>query len=669
MYIFIFQVFFVESAYMNWRPAKIVPHELDFEKAGLAERFREACDRLRVRPVTPDINGGYSGRTAGAPVETSDGHQLWLRVAGAASRDNRLFRADAEADKFIGLPKPALVEQSDWVHAGINWRARLVTLADASVEVNPWAGTSADSVTDDWIGELKQSLDRLHENSSSQTHISSDALKQWLYDSHQIEYDFPENEWRLSHNDLNWSNLTAPKLSILDWEWHGLSPVGFDSGLLIAYSCKNKQLVRRLESAFEADFETFTGCAARAFATDQLLSAAMNGWLDPSMVAPLDSMLDRLNRQLLLSFHDMERKSQQSASTADSGPSLKPATALAADETNSAADGYKIVAVIPLYNGAPYIRMALESVLAQERKADEIIVVDDGSTDDGALIVACMAAANPAIKLLSKKNGGQGSARNFGVRHSTADLIAFLDQDDLWYAHHLEELEKPFLEKSRLPLGWVYSNLDEINGRGQMVCHSYLDTENNEHPKRTLICCLKQDMFILPGASLISRDAFEAVGGFDEQFIGYEDDDLFLRMFCQGYRNIFIDQPLMIWRIHAGSTSYGRLMAQSRMRYFNKLVAMFPDDPQLSRFYARQYFVPRFVRSVVADLRSGMSLNDRERVEIACSHLWQLSGHLSARRKLPLRILAVISRRPVVGRMVRMLPYGVANRLKIVFGV
>jgi glycosyltransferase involved in cell wall biosynthesis len=328
-----------------------------------------------------------------------------------------------------------------------------------------------------------------------------------------------------------------------------------------------------------------------------------------------------------------------------------------------------IVAIIPLYNGAKYIRSAIESILAQGRQPDEIVIVDDGSTDNGEGAAIVSEFTDKRVKLLSKENGGQGSARNFGVRHSTADLIAFLDQDDLWYAHHLEELEKPFLQNSRLPLGWVYSNLDEINGRGQMVCHSYLDIETNEHPKRTLIGCLKQDMFILPGASLISREAFEAVGGFDEQFMGYEDDDLFLRMFCQGYRNIFIDQPLTIWRIHAGSTSYGRLMAQSRMRYFTKLVAMFPDDPQLSRFYARQYFVPRFVRSVVADLRSGMSLNDHERVEIACSHLWQLSGHLSARRKLPLRMLAVISRRPVVGRMVRMLPRGAANRLRIIFGV
>jgi len=312
-----------------------------------------------------------------------------------------------------------------------------------------------------------------------------------------------------------------------------------------------------------------------------------------------------------------------------------------------------IVAIVPLYNGAEFISSALESILAQERQPDEIIIVDDGSTDNGAGAAIVSKFIDKRIKLLAKENGGQGSARNFGVQHSTSDLIAFLDQDDIWYPNHLAELEKPFSQKSPAPLGWVYSNLDEINGVGQMVCYSVLDTENNEHPKRTLRCCLKQDMFILPGASLISREAFEAVGGFDEQLIGYEDDDLFLRMFCRGYRSVFIDQSLTLWQIHAKSTSYGRLMAQSRMHYFRKLTAMFPDEPALNRYYARYLFVPRFIRSVKADLRSGISLNDRERVAMACSHLWDLSKHQSIRRQVASRMLAVAAKLRMASRAIR----------------
>ena len=110
-----------------------------------------------------------------------------------------------------------------------------------------------------------------------------------------------------------------------------------------------------------------------------------------------------------------------------------------------------IVAIIPLYNGAKYIRPAIESILAQERQPDEIVVVDDGSTDNGEGAAIVSELTDPRIKLLFKENGGQGSARNFGVQNSTSSLIAFLDQDDLWYPHHLRVLEKPFLENKSLP--------------------------------------------------------------------------------------------------------------------------------------------------------------------------------------------------------------------------
>ena len=102
-----------------------------------------------------------------------------------------------------------------------------------------------------------------------------------------------------------------------------------------------------------------------------------------------------------------------------------------------------IVVIIPLYNGARYIEQTLSSVLTQSLPADEIVVVDDGSTDGGAgaAIVEEMGEKHP-VRLLHKPNGGQSSARNLGVRNSTSDLIAFLDQDDLWYSDHLQLLSK-----------------------------------------------------------------------------------------------------------------------------------------------------------------------------------------------------------------------------------
>jgi GT2 family glycosyltransferase len=133
------------------------------------------------------------------------------------------------------------------------------------------------------------------------------------------------------------------------------------------------------------------------------------------------------------------------------------------------------------------------------------------------------------------------------------------------------------------------------------------------HPKRKLENLLKQDMFVLPSASMISRTAFEAVGGFDEQFKGYEDDDLFLRIFMQGYSNYYIDSPVSAWCIHNESTSYSTQMSRSRLRYFKKLATMFPDDPSAKQYYLRDLLIPRFRRLFLVDAMGASQLGRQHR--------------------------------------------------------
>ena len=253
-----------------------------------------------------------------------------------------------------------------------------------------------------------------------------------------------------------------------------------------------------------------------------------------------------------------------------------------------------ISAVIPLFNGAKFIEEALNSVFAQTLPADEIIVVDDGSTDGGVSVVERIAQSHP-ITLLRKPNGGQSSARNFGIAHARGTLIGLLDQDDAWYPNHLAELIQPFHEQRYPELGWVYSNLDEADVNGKMISRNFLrHAKDAKHPKRDLDDCLKTDMFVLPSATLMRKSAFDGVDGFDERLSGFEDDDLFLRMFQAGYDNIYLDKALTKWRIFGGSASFSPRMALSRMIYLRKLVAAFPDNPERDRFYTRDMIVPRF---------------------------------------------------------------------------
>jgi glycosyltransferase involved in cell wall biosynthesis len=301
-----------------------------------------------------------------------------------------------------------------------------------------------------------------------------------------------------------------------------------------------------------------------------------------------------------------------------------------------------ITTVIPLYNGAEFIKEALDSVLAQTLPPAKIIVVDDGSIDAGPDIVARV-AKNHDISLIRKENGGQSSARNLGVAYARTPLIALLDQDDIWYPHHLEELIKPFRQTRYPELGWVYSNLDEIDREGHMIVRACLNTASTiEHPKRTLIGCLATDMFILPTSSLINRRAFDLVGGFDERLSGYEDDDLFLRMFRQGFDNVYLKDALAKWRIFSGSTSYTPRMSRSRMIYLHKLLRTFPSDDWRGTSYARDLLTPRFFPSLLKEYRDAVRQGDLHAVRTAVDDLKVLVPFLPRRSRAVMRALLPI---------------------------
>lgn len=299
-----------------------------------------------------------------------------------------------------------------------------------------------------------------------------------------------------------------------------------------------------------------------------------------------------------------------------------------------------ISVVIPLYNGGRFIEEALRSVFSQTRKADEVIVVDDGSTDDGPSIVQRLAKEFP-IHLVSQANAGQSAARNAGVELAKGDLIAFLDQDDIWYRNHLEELSKPFLEERSIELAWSYSDLDEIDENGCMVTRNTLVHHRQSHPKRDLNTCLSRDMFILPSASLVSRRAFRQVGGFDERLSGYEDDDLFLRLFRAGFDNVFLPQSLSKWRIYPTSSSYSVRMAASRVLYARMLIQRFPDDVERSRHFVQDLIAPRFLRAIVFDLRRCTLARNEPQRRQALEHLSFMVGYLRLSFRVPFRILVL----------------------------
>src|SRR4030095_7898994 len=119
--------------------------------------------------------------------------------------------------------------------------------------------------------------------------------------------------------------------------------------------------------------------------------------------------------------------------------------------------GLKVSIIVPLYNKAPYVRRALESIAAQSLSDFEVIVIDDGSTDDGAAIVAGYSDAR--YRLIRQANAGPGAARNTRIAHSPGEFIEFLDADDEWLPSYLEEsvrrLEQFGPEVSSVTSGYI----------------------------------------------------------------------------------------------------------------------------------------------------------------------------------------------------------------------
>lgn len=112
-------------------------------------------------------------------------------------------------------------------------------------------------------------------------------------------------------------------------------------------------------------------------------------------------------------------------------------------------DEYRVSVVIPAYRCVNTLRCAIDSIFAQTRRPDEIIVVDDGSPDD---IAAAVAPYGAAVTLLKKTNGGAASARNVGLDAATGNMIAFLDADDLWMPEKLESQLRIFQDHPEVGL-------------------------------------------------------------------------------------------------------------------------------------------------------------------------------------------------------------------------
>lgn len=238
-------------------------------------------------------------------------------------------------------------------------------------------------------------------------------------------------------------------------------------------------------------------------------------------------------------------------------------------------NSYSIAVVIPAYNAELYIGEALDSVAAQTRPPDQIVVVDDGSKDGTVERVRKWSQQYAGeLHVLQQNNRGVSAARNAGIRYAKTDLIALLDADDLYFPFQLKLLERGFSNVPHIPLCFgdaLYFDAEHII-KGSVFAGTRIEGVKYDDQKDGLRLLrgsvygsLLWGNYIAPSASLLLKSAGEKIGLFDEEIRSAEDRDFFLRLSRIGSFAYF---PVVVARkrVHDNNATHRRHMSQS-IRY------------------------------------------------------------------------------------------------------
>jgi glycosyltransferase involved in cell wall biosynthesis len=208
----------------------------------------------------------------------------------------------------------------------------------------------------------------------------------------------------------------------------------------------------------------------------------------------------------------------------------------------------RVSVIIPVFNGEASLRDAINSVLGQGRRDFEIIVVDDGSDDRTPAIIESYGSL---IRAIRQSNSGPAVARNAGVKAACGEYLAFLDADDRWMPAMLERTVAALNSDAGCVL--AYGNLTMVDSEDRPLGSSLISGKYSHAP---LMDEMLREMWpIMPSATLIRRSAFDACGGFSEEFrhAGYEDAFLLLRLRELGEFR-YIPEALAAWRFSSFPT-------------------------------------------------------------------------------------------------------------------
>ena len=232
--------------------------------------------------------------------------------------------------------------------------------------------------------------------------------------------------------------------------------------------------------------------------------------------------------------------------------------------------------IIPAYNVGPYIREAVESVLRQTMRDLEVVVVDDGSTDDTAERLDGI--RDPRFRVVRQRNAGLGGARNAGIRAAAASYLGFLDGDDFWAPTKAERHLEFLKVHPEIDLTWSLSTMVDERGRPIGLA------ESRPEGPGTFGDVLVGDAVRGGGSSVVvRRQAIERAGVFDTTLPASEDVDMWLRIALLRRNNIYcIAEPLAFYRRRPGQCSGDwRRMRAGWQQLAEKMERLAPQEYEL----------------------------------------------------------------------------------------
>lgn len=243
--------------------------------------------------------------------------------------------------------------------------------------------------------------------------------------------------------------------------------------------------------------------------------------------------------------------------------------------------------LMPTYNREDFVGEAIESVLAQTYPNLELIVVDDGSTDNTKTVVREY-LSDPRVKYLYKENGGQSSARNLGFKHSKGEYISFLDSDNKWKPEKVEVCIAAFSENP--DVGVIYCDNITIDDKGREI-----DRNSMKRYSGMITAQLLKDNFVTINTATLKRECYETMGGLNESLFRAPDYDLWLRISTK-YKFLYVPKFVSYYRVmenQISSDKDGRFKAN--LEILNHFFKQYPRSVSfkerrlgMSHFYCRK---------------------------------------------------------------------------------